>query len=278
MIGGTEATALADANGVGDVAPARAALAQHSNASADWGTPELGRRLAAVTLKPAATRGEFIDLDYASSAYWQSYWPDRTRPLAFLDGSEGRSVLVEGDRHRAAGLSCGAGFLNAPGLNGGRTVQACWELLEHDHRTGWLGSGVWWGFSLEQLASLQGCGQRHPLSITEGITTLIPSRRCRYLLHPEQYIAILRAKQAKRERGSKLWLSEQREIDALLARTDDAPVTPPAPPHSSYITILWHRDRGVRRRQQEAVRQFLAAQAELDRSLFQHVAICGVIS
>src|SRR4029077_2309607 len=90
------------------------ALAQHSNASADWGTPELVRRLAACVLRPAAMTNA-IDLDYSSSAYWNQWWPDaKSRPAAYLDGSPGRDVLIEADRRAAIsplGLpSCGAGF------------------------------------------------------------------------------------------------------------------------------------------------------------------------
>jgi hypothetical protein len=252
-------------------------LVQHSNASADWGTPELGRRFAACVLRPAAMT-EAIDLDYASSKYWNTYWPDKTRPAAYLDGSSGRDVLIEADRRSAlTGTKCGAGFLNAPGLLGGAMVQRCWEVFEADHRSGWLGSGVWWGYSLEQFASLQGVGERNPLTVGVDslITTVVPSRRARYVLHPEAYIALLLKKQSKRVAGSKEWQVEQRLLDTLRARNDDSPVTPPAPPHASYITILWHRDKAVRRRQMAAAQQFLKTQAEQPKSLLQKVAIVG---
>jgi hypothetical protein len=122
---------------------------------------------------------------------------------------------------------------------------------------------------------LQGVGERHPLSIKDGITSIFPSRRARYMLHPESYIALLLKKQGKRVVGSKEWQVEQRQLEALRARNDDSPVTPPAPPHSSYISILWHRDRAVRRRQMTAARDFLKAQTEQTKSLLQKVAIVG---
>lgn len=253
-------------------------LAQHSNASAEWGTPELGRQLVACILCPSAMTERMIDLDYASSKYWNTYWPDKAHPAAYLDGSPGRDVLIEADRRAAlAGMKCGAGFMNAPGLGGGEMLKRCWEVFEADHRSGWLGSGVFWGYSLEHFASLQGVGERNPLTVGVNslITTIVPSRRVRYVLHPEAYIALLLKKQGKRVAGSKEWLVEQRQLDTLRARSDDSPVTPPAPPHASYITILWHRDKSVRCQQMAAAQQFLAAQAEQPKSLLQKVAIVG---
>lgn len=252
-------------------------LAMHSAASPDWGTPMVLRRFAACVLRPAAM-GEAIDLDYASSAYWQKWWPDpKDRPAAYLDGSPGRDVLVAADRRNAA-PRLGSGFLNPPGLGGGEMVQKCWSLLEEDHRTKQLGSGVWIGFSLEQLASLQSINcPRNPLTTgaDDLITTIVPSRRARYILHPEALIAITQKKLAKREKGSLVWLAEQRKIEMLKKRVNDEPVPGDAPTHASYITILYHRDRAVRRRQMEAARQFLKAQASIDKSLLQRFEAIG---
>ena len=73
-------------------------LAMHSSSSPDWGTPMLLRAFSASVLAPAAF-GPAIDLDYASSAYWQDWWPNPAeRPTAFLDGAKGRDVLVAADR------------------------------------------------------------------------------------------------------------------------------------------------------------------------------------
>lgn len=263
-----------------DVPPtARGPLAQHSNASPEWGTNPLLQRFAACILRPSAV-GDAIDLDYSSSAYWHSWWPDQARPAAYLDGSPGRDVIEEHDRRAAiAGQHCGSGFENPPGLNGGRMIQKCWAAMEADHRSGWLGSGFWVGFSVEQLASLQGVAPRNPLTITKDdlITTFFPSRRVRYQLHPEAYIAVLQKKQGRRERGSKEWIAEQKMVDSLRQRTTDAPVIPPAPPHSSFATVLWNRDRGIRRRQMDAARGFLDAQRTEEKSLLQEVAIVGEI-
>jgi len=254
------------------------ALAQHSSASPDWGTPMILRRFAACVLRPAAL-GEAIDLDYASSAYWHGYWPDaRSTPMTYLDGSPGRDVLVQADRRAVMKTnSCGAGYLNAPGLNGGEMVQRCWEVFDGDHLSGWLGSGVWIGFSLEQFASLQGVSTRNPLTVGKDdlITTIVPPRRVRYLLHPEALIELVKKKQARRERGGKEWLALQRKIEALRGRSDDSPVAGDAPPHASYLSILWHKERAVRRRQMEAARAFLKAQGDQDRSPLQNVAIVG---
>lgn len=257
----------------------RRSAAMHSNASPDWGTPPIVRRFCALFLRPAA-HGDAIDLDYSSSAYWQRHWPEGMRPTAFLDGSEGRDVLVEADRRAAIKRkTCGAGFENPPGLDGGRMIQRCWEVFEGDHRSGWLESGAWIGFSLEQLASLQGVGDRNPLSCSDGtVVTVVPSRRIRYELHPEALIELLLKKQGKREKGSPQWQDEARQIKKLRDRADDAPVPGLAPTHASYITLLPSKTKVTRRRQFEAMRQFLKSQKDQPRSPFQQVEIIGATS
>jgi hypothetical protein len=253
-----------------------AGLAMHSAESPDWGTPPIVRRFSACFLRPSAF-SDAIDLDYASSAYWNSWWPKKDQPTAFLDGSSGKDVLVEADRRRAvAGHGCGAGHFNPPGANGGEMVQKCWELFESDHRSGWLHSGVFIGFSLEQLTSLQGIAPRSPLSCSDGtVVTIIPCRRIRYELHPDQLIALLKKKQSRRDKKSKEWLAEDRLIQRLLQRANDEPVPGLAPTHASYITCLPSAKAAVRRRQFEAARQFLAAQAEDPKSPFQRYEVIG---
>ena len=256
-------------------AVARTSLAMHSAASPEWGTPMLLRRFGARVLAPAAM-GRAIDLDYASSAYWNQWWDEADRPHAFLDGSEGRDVLVEADR-RAAAPRLGSGFLNAPGIGGGDMVQQCWKLFEQDHREEKLGSGFMVGFSVEQFGSLQNVGERNPLTTSEDdlITTIVPSRRAHYVVHPEQLIAITQKKQKKRDKKSKQWQKEQRLIEKLRNRTDDAPVDAGAPSHLSYVSILWHRDRAVRRVQMEAARSFLKEQQADPKSLLHKFAVIG---
>lgn len=256
---------------------AQQGLAMHSAASPDWGTPMLLRRFAARVLAPAAM-GRAIDLDYASSEYFNNWWDDRDRPAAFLDGSRGRDVLVEADR-RAAAPRLGSGFMNAPGVGGGDMVQACWELFERDHREQKLGSGFWTGFSVEQFGSLQNVGERNPLTVAEDdlITTIVPSRRAHYVVHPLQLIAITKRKMKKRERGSKQRGREQRLLDRLAQRTDDRPVDAGAPSHLSYVTILWHRDRAVRRTQMEAARAFLEAERLDPKSLLHKFEVVGAL-
>lgn len=269
-----------------EAAPALPTSAMHSTASPDWGTPEIVRRFAICVLRPAAIGTTAIDIDYASSAYWNQCWPDASsRPHVYLDGSKGRDVLRQGDRVaaldaiRARG---GTAFENPPGLNGGEMVQACWRGLVEDHEAGIIGSGFWVGFSLEQLASLQNAGDddgklRHPLT-TEGrkhVTSIFPSRRTRYILHPEAMIGVIRKKQARRIRGSKEWRQLESKAEALMARNDDSPVAGDAPSHASYFTILWHADRTIRRRQVKAAREFLRGQAQVPKSLFARVAVVG---
>lgn len=250
-------------------------LAQHSAASPDWGTPGIVRRFAQAFLAPSAF-SSYIDLDYSSSSYWQDHWPDGDHPSAYLDGSSGKDVLVEADRRRAvAGHGCGAGFENPPGLDGGQMIQRCWQLFETDHRTGWLKSGFWVGFSIEQFASLQGVSERNPLSRDELIATIVPCRRIRYELHPDALISLLMKKQSKRKKSDKQWLVEQRQIDRLRARENDAPVPGLAPTHSSYLTLLMSAKKTVRRQQLDAARKFLASQAADPRSPFQRYEVIG---
>jgi hypothetical protein len=247
----------------------------HSDASPEWGTPPILRRFGAHVLGPAAM-GRAIDLDYASSAYWQQWWDEADRPHVFLDGSKGRDVLVEADR-RAAQPRLGSGFQNAPGIGGGEMVQQCWGLFEEDHRKEELGSGFWVGYSVEQFGSLQNVGERNPLTTTvdDLITTIVPSRRAHYVLHPDQLIAITKKKQKRRERKSKQWNAEQRLIERLRNRTEDRPVDGGAPSHLSYLTVLWHRDRAVRRRQMEATREFLKEQQADAKSLLHKFEVIG---
>lgn len=262
----------------GTVAPGPGGLVMHSAANADWGTPMLLRRFVAAVLRPAAKMGGSIDLDYSSSVYWQAWWPDGDCPRRYLDGSPGKDILVVADREAVCpDPGPGSGFLNPAGLDGGTMVQKCWEIFEQDHATKKLGSGIWTGFSLEQTSSLQGITERNPLTVgvEDLITTIVPSRRCRYLLHPEQFLTILRKKQAKRKRRSKLWLAEQRKIEQLKRRTDDAPVPGNAPSHASYISILWAFSRSVRRRQMAAARQFLAEQRKDEKSLLYRFEAIG---
>ena len=249
--------------------------AMHSAASPEWGTPMLLRRFGARVLSPAAM-GRAIDLDYASGSYWQQWWDEADRPHVFLDGSKGRDVLVEADR-RAAAPRLGSGFMNAPGIGGGEMVQKCWELFEQDHCEEKLGSGFWVGYSVEQFGSLQNVGERNPLTADADdlITTIVPSRRAHYVVRPEQLIALTQRKMKKRERRSKQWLAEQRLIERIRNRTDDRPLDGGAPSHLSYVTILWHRDRAVRRVQMETARAFLKEQQADPKSLLHKFEVIG---
>jgi len=251
------------------------AIAMHSAASPEWGTPMILRRFGAHVLAPAAM-GRAIDLDYASSTYWNQWWDEADRPYEFLDGSKGRDVLVEADR-RAAVPRLGSGFLNPPGIGGGDMVQKCWTLFEQDHREEKLGSGFWVGFSVEQFGSLQNVGERNPLTCDDDdlVTTIVPSRRAHYVVHPEQLIAITRRKMKKRDRGDKQRKKEQQLIARIKNRTSDAPLDGGAPSHLSYVSILWHRDRAVRRVQMENARTFLKEQQADPKSLLHKFEAIG---
>lgn len=251
-------------------------LAMHSAASPEWGTPMLLRQFSQRVLRPAAKTRASIDLDYSSSSYWQAWWPDGDRPHAYLDGSKGRDVLIEADRD-AACANRGSGFENAPGIGGGDMVQLCWELFEKDHREEKLGSGGWIGYSVEQFGSLQNVGERNPLTCDEDdlITSIVPSRRAHYVLHPLQLIAITQRKMKKRERGDKQRLAEQRLISRIRNRPDDRPLDGGSPSHLSYVTFLWHRDRAIRGVQMQNARDFLKEQQADPKSLLHKFEVIG---
>jgi hypothetical protein len=256
-------------------APSPSPIAMHSAASPDWGTPMIGKQLALRVLAPAGV-GCAINLDYASSAYWHGHWPGGHRPAEYLDGRPGRDVLNEAARRRAIGAGGGTGFFNPPGLDNGKMVQECWRLFVDDWIRGMLVSGVWIGFSLEQTASLQNVGVRHPLS--RDVATIVPSRRGRYLLHPEQLITICEKKRKKRERKSDAYKKLTRQIKTLRDRKNDVPVQGDAPTHASYVSILLATAKPVRAKQIEALRLFLDEQSKIERSWFQKVAIVGDLS
>lgn len=156
-------------------------------------------------------------------------------------------------------------------------VQQCWAIFEEDHRVQKLGSGCWQGFSIEHFGSLQNVGERNPLTTgrNDFITTIVPSRRANYVLHPEQLISITLRKQKTHTRRSKQWLAEQLLVEKLRARPTDAPVSAGAPSHLSYVTFLWHLDRDVRRVQMSAAHQFLKDQGGNPKSLLYKFEVIG---
>jgi hypothetical protein len=249
-------------------------LAMHSAANPGWGTPMLLLSFAQRVLRPAAPRAKYIDLDYASSAYWQLWWPGQDAPATFLDGSAGRDVRVEADRWRLLPRG-GTGFCNPPGLDGGKMVQRCWEIFEADHRSGQLGSGVWIGFSLEHFASLQKEGKRNPLSVKAGLVTVVPSRRARYLLSPAEAIGVLQQKLKKRVLGSPKHRAELKRLHALQARKDDTPVPGNAPSHASYVTVLLSTDKKIRQEQRAVIELFLTEQRQEPKSLLHRCEVIG---
>lgn len=264
------------------VVPKHEMMAQHSAANPAWGTPAIVKMLATRVLAPASDVAVPIELDYASSAYWNMLWPEEC-PLRFLDGKRGRDVLVDADRFPTA-MPISTGFFNAPGLDGGRMIQRCWDVFVGDYAgsavhgaTSKLDSGVWVGFSIEQTASLQNVeAPFHPLS--PNVTTLVPSRRFRYLLHPLEMIEIWRRKlkKATAAKDAAKVRYIRGEIETLQERKDDRPVVGDAPPHASYVTILWSHDEDVRDEQREALRAFLKEQAAIAGSAFERCAVLGV--
>lgn len=278
--------------------------AQHSADSPDWGTPAEMKMLALRVLKPAAPQranGCAISLDYSSSAYWQSHWASlaeddlftvsSTRPAAFLDGKPGRNVLELKHRLAAYGRAgvaampghgfSGTGFINPAGLDGGDMVQQCWRLFVDDYLKNRMISGVWVGFNIETLSSLQNLADMetplHPLSVCDpqlaALSTIIPSRRARYLVHPKRMEAVIKKKIARHESGTKERRALRKQLAKLRARKTDAPVSGDQPPHASYVTILWARDMRLRADQYDRLRAFLVDAARDPKALFHRCAL-----
>lgn len=275
-------------------APVTSRDALTSSASADWGTPEVLRQLAAVVLRPAAFGESAIDVDGASSEYWHRQWSPKTRPLAYLDGAEGRDG-ADPEHWRAMiasiarlfggdGKSIGSVFKNPPGDPSGGSVQAHWAVLDQLHRQRVIDSVFWVGFSLEQTRSLLPSDEAikaaaspddlplHPLDARA--CSIFPGRRVSYMAHPEAMIEIINRRLARKPTGGE---SDRlrRRLAELRTRADDSPVPGPAPTHSSYLTILWSHTAATRRRQQHNMREFLRAQSQIPGSVIKRAAVIG---
>lgn len=266
--------------------PVTARQALTSSASADWGTPEVIRRLAAVVLKPTAKnqRGSAVDVDGSTSAYWNAQWTPEHRPVFILDGTPGLDATSREDWLTIAAhfpsKRIGGVFKNPPGDPSGGSVQDHFTVLESLWREQIVESVFWVGFSLEQCRSLipddeqikSGDDIRHPLHA--DACSIFPSRRVSYMAHPDAMIAIIDKRLAKRGDDSEAARLRKRRTE-LVNRADDSPVAGPAPTHSSYLTILWSHNASVRRRQQHAMREFLRAQKTVPGSVLKRAVVIG---
>ena len=134
--------------------------AQHSAKSCEHGSPTEALELARYTLGR-------IDLDPASSSYWNTHTVRATR---YFD-------------RRANGLKqawAGLVWLNPPGADEDAgtdsLVRPFWERLVEQWRGGAIEGAVYHGYSLEQLSMLQSS----PMSPLRCIT-LVYARRLRHL-------------------------------------------------------------------------------------------------
>lgn len=277
--------------------------ARHSASSPEWGTPELVQRLASAVLIPASQSGG-IDLDAQSSGYWHAQWPAGVTPAFLFDGSPQADAFdLEVWRSFAKGKPITT-FLNPAGGDGGALVQRSWSILEYMHSTGVVASGFWVGFSLEQFASLQNADRTATITdllpdrqvsmspLDARYTTIIPSRRACYRVHPARALADLEARISKLggavraltdapqqlgklDRKREVLVSKRDAVIAHMAKHGDVAIPGDAPTHSSYFTILWHALAKVRDRQKSALRRFLAEQAKVRGSLFERVQVIG---
>lgn len=134
--------------------------ALHSAKTCEHGSPPAAVDLARYALGR-------IDLDPATSAYWNEHTVKAAR---FYDrASNGLRQLWSGTV-----------WCNPPGADEvagtDNLVRPFWERLVEHWREGLIDGAVWLGYSLEQLATLQGCAA-HPLMFV----TLVPCERFRFL-------------------------------------------------------------------------------------------------
>lgn len=175
------------------------ANALHSAATCEHGSPP-----AAVELARYALGG--IDLDPATSAYWNEHV---VRAARFYDRA------ANGLRQPWAGRV----WLNPPGADDDagtdNLVRPFWERLVEHWREGLIDGAVWLGYSLEQLATLQG-GAAHPLMFV----TLVPCERFRFL--------------SRRVKTGRVGL-DGRE---LMADAPGPPREGESPTHGNFVTLL----------------------------------------
>ncbi len=261
-----------------------------SSASAEWGTGELVRRFAACVLRPAAIADQAIDLDAMSSAYWQAQWAPADRPRGFFDGSPGRDIFSIDDweaeiKRLSIGkldVRIGSAFCNPAGDASGTVIQDAWYALNDLHRAKKIGSFFWVGFNLEQLRSLipdDAETARDALNPLDArVCTVMPSKRISYMVHPDAMIKLVKIKISRYTAalsGSSELARLNRQLEILNTRSDDSPVVGSAPTHASYLTIVWHHESTIRRRQQRAAKDFLRGQRDLPKSALVRAMAIG---
>lgn len=198
----------------------RAANAQQAAAlSPNHGTPpgvvELGRKVM----------GHF-DLDPASDGYWNHY---TIKAKAFFD--EQQNGLTRPWRGRL--IENPPGTVVEPGKQRPTSLpRKFWEKTIDGYKSGEIESVFWVGFSIEQLAYLQG-SPMHPLQFV----TLFPAERLRFLRRPHQpWCAGVVAVEVDRGEREKL---------CNCGRSGNGPPEPgDSPMHGNYITLLpstWDR-------------------------------------
>lgn len=247
-----------------------------SSAMSDWGSPEIVRRFAAAVLRPAASGDQSIDLDFSTSTYWQAQWAARDRPRGYFDGSPGRNALMVEDvqamQHRLDILGkrpnpepIGAVFDNAPAtsIDGSGGVSDFWGALFQYHANQTIGSLFWVGFAFEQLRIL---GQWATSPLSRSVVTIFPGKRIAFMAHPDAMIRIIDKRIAAcRSDVERAALTKRR--GELVTRADDSPVKGPSPTQSTYLSVLMHRSKPIRRKQFEAMHAFLDAQKDAKSEL-----------
>lgn len=192
------------------ITAASAARPNRANALHSAKTCEHGSPVAAVELARYVLGG--IDLDPASNAYWNHH-------------------VVRADRfydREANGLEqpwAGRVWCNPPGADEAagteNLVRPYWERLVEHWREGLVDSAVWLGYSLEQLATLQG-SPAHPLEFP----TLVPCERFRFLEERNGAPPIER-----------LGVSKVKRADGSVRMVSTG--KPSSPTHGNFLTLLY---------------------------------------
>jgi hypothetical protein len=148
--------------------------AQHLQQTAEHGTPPEYVELARYVLGA-------LDLDPASSAYWNHYIVKATRFYdERLDGLKqpwrGRLIVNPPSDDTPAAVRAAYKRKGERAPRGNPLVRKFWERLVDEWRRGAVHSAVWIGFSLEQLVHLQS-SPVHPLQLIN----LVPASRIPFM-------------------------------------------------------------------------------------------------
>lgn len=164
---------------------------RHSSEQPRWGTNPLVVRIAQHVLGP----GEIYVDPFSEPEYNALVGATRILTGAKgLDGFRDRWIDV-GAAPRADQVLAGypiadpgeraarhfTALVNPPGDESGDNVKNAWRILDALHQSRWIDSAIWVAFNLNQMQTLQGIAERHPLH--GDFVRCVPSSRLPFVAH-----------------------------------------------------------------------------------------------